>query len=200
MDKSAVQQILKDAQEAVDESGVEAELRPLAFEKAVDLLSGALKLTAQGGGGGSANGDAEGQSGAGAEVGDKATRIAKRMHIGADKFPYVYDLEDEDVSLIVKRTIFPKTKANATREVALLYAAARQAGGYDEGHTSTAEIKKHCENMGVLDDHNFSAHMSAKKDWFTQKGKKPADREYKVTQPGYEEAGRIITRITGGQP
>jgi hypothetical protein len=117
MNKSAVQQILKDAQEAVEGSGVDKELRPVAFDKAVDLIAGVPKATPPTNGGGGGGGGGSGDR-AGGAVGDKAQKIAKKMGIDAEKLAYeklayVYDLEDEDVSLIVKRSPSPVAKQTA---------------------------------------------------------------------------------------
>jgi hypothetical protein len=194
MEKSAVQQILEDANEVVKASKVGAELRTVAFEKAVDLLTGQMTRVA---GATSHDGGGSGDGGGG-EVGDKAAALAKKMHIDASKIPYVYDFEDDDVSVTVKRSALADGKAGATQELALLYAAARQAGGYDESHTKVASIRNRVESMGVLDKGNFAAHLTDKTDWFTHKGK-AANREFKVTSSGYEEAGKIVLKITGGQ-
>jgi len=191
MDKNGVQKILHDAQEAVEAAGIEKELRPVAFDKAVDFLAGttARGLTDAGDG-------PEGGKGA---VGDKAAALAKKIHVDPDKVARVFEFEDEDVALTIKRSALSKDKAGATQELALLYAAARQAGGYDESHTKASEIRARADDMGVLDKGNFAAHLTSKKDWFTRKGD-GTNREFKVTTTGYEEAGKIVVRITGGQP
>jgi hypothetical protein len=194
MDKSAVQQILEDANEVVKASKVGAELRTVAFEKAVDLLAGQTRVA----GATTHDGGGSGDGGGGQVVGDKAAALAKKMHIDASKIPYVYEFEDDDVSVTVKRSALADGKAGATQELALLYAAARQAGGYDESHTKVAGIRNRVESMGVLDKSNFAAHLTDKTDWFTHKGK-AANREFKVTSTGYEEAGKIVLKITGGQ-
>jgi hypothetical protein len=101
------------------------------------------------------------------------------------------------VALIVQRSKLASSKAKATREVALLYSAARQAAGYDETHTPIASIKTRVEDMGVLNEHNFASHVK-NTDGLSQRGQTPSTREYKVTQHGFEEAGKIINRVTGG--
>jgi hypothetical protein len=193
MDKNAVQQILHDAQDAVDAAGVEKELRPVAFDKAVDLLAGPTPRDLSGAGDGGTEGGGK------VAVGDKAAALAKRMHVDADKVARVFEFEDDDVALTIKRSVLSKDKAGATQELALLYAAARQVGGYDESHTKASEIRARADDMGVLDKGNFATHLTSKKDWFTRKGD-GVNREFKVTTTGYEEAGKIIAKITGGQP
>lgn len=50
--------------------------------------------------------------------------------------------------------------------------------------------------MGVYDTKNFATHMKSVVG-LTMKGSGQS-REFKVTNPGYEEAGKIVTRLTGG--
>src|SRR5256885_12204817 len=50
------------------------------------------------------------------------------------KIKYIYDFEDDDVSVTVKRSALADGKAGATQELALFYAAASQARGYGEAH------------------------------------------------------------------
>jgi hypothetical protein len=196
MDKSAVQRILEEANEVVKASAVATELRSVAFEKAVDLLAGTASRT-PGGDGGAGGGGAD-AGGGGAAVDGKAVAVAKKMHIDASKVERVFDFEDDDVSLSIKRSVLAKDKAGATQELALLYAGARQAAGYDDSHTKVADIRSRVESMGVLDKSNFATHLTDKTDWFTHKGK-GVSREFKVTSPGYEDAGKLVLKITGGQ-
>jgi hypothetical protein len=193
MDKNAVQQILHDAQDAVDAAGIEKELRPVAFDKAVDLLAGTTARDLSDPGDGGAGGGGK------VAVSDKVAAVAKKMDIDGEKVARVFGFEEDDVALTIKRSALSKGKAAATQELALLYAAARQAGGYDASHTKASEIRQRADDMGVLDKPNFAAHLGSKKDWFTRKGD-GANREFKVTTVGYEEAGKIVAKITGGQP
>ena len=197
MDKSAVQRILEEANEVVEASGVATELRSVAFERAVDLLAGTA-LRAPGGDGGAGGAGADARGGGAAVADGKAAVVAKKMHIDASKVQRVFDFEDDDVSLSIKRSVLAKDKAGATQELALLYAGARQAAGYDDSHTKVADIRSRVESMGVLDKSNFATHLTDKTDWFTHKGK-GVSREFKVTSPGYEDAGKLVLKITGGQ-
>jgi hypothetical protein len=190
--RAGVEQVLKDALAAVDGAGVPEKLRATAFEKAVDLLSGD---SISGGGGGGNGGD----GGGGDEVGgdNRQSKIAKRLGVDASKLAYVYDLADDGVSLIVQTSKLPGTKSQATKEIGLLVAAARQAGGYDADSTPSQTIKTAVSDMGKLDEANYAGHLSTQKSWFAMKGT-GASREFKVTQPGYEEAAKIVNRIAGG--
>jgi hypothetical protein len=192
MDRTNVERILTDAREAVAAAEVPEELRPLAFEKAVDLLAGSTPAApAQPAEAGvEVNGD-------GGRTDQRLAKIAQRLGVEPSKLAYIFDPDTDDVALIVQRSKLASSKAKATREVALLYSAARQAAGYDETHTSIASIKTRVEDMGVLDENNFASHVK-NTDGLSQRGQTPSTREYKVTQHGFEEAGKIINRVTGG--
>jgi hypothetical protein len=126
---------------------------------------------------------------------ERLNKIAQRTGADATKLPYVYDLDDDDVSVIVKRSKLGSGDSAATRELALLYCAARQAADYG-AQTSIELVRSRVEDMGVYDGPNFSKHIKGV-DGLTVKGSGNA-RECKVTQHGFEEAGKLIARITGG--
>lgn len=195
-DKETVEKILTQAREVVAAAEVPEALQPLAFEKAVDLLAGTPHAPAAPGA--SANGaPADSGDGSSAPVDQRLAKIAQRLGVEASKLAYVYDLDDDDVTLIMPRSKLDATKAIATREVALLYAVARQAGGYDATHTKVGDIKSKVDDMGVLDAGNFASQVK-KIEGMSVKGATAQSREFKVTQHGYEEAAKVITRLTGG--
>jgi hypothetical protein len=197
MEQAAVQRILEDAQEAVDAASIKGDLRPVAFEKAVDLPAGVpvAGVAGEEGGGGRRGGGGSENGGGGGPVTDKAKAIAKKMHITADKVEKVYDLDD-DVSITLQGSKFPKDRANATVDLALLYAAARQ-GGYGDTTTSYADLRAVADEFGVLDSGNFAGTIGKHKNWFTIKGTGKS-RTVKVTNTGYEDAGKRIDEILAG--
>lgn len=182
-----VAEVFKVAIEAVRKADIPDKLEEVAFGRAVDLLSGRVST---------ATAISVGSANSGGEHGERMTKIARRMGVDAGALAYVYEIEDDGVTLVVQRSKLAKDKANASREVALLYAAARQAGGFDEGYTPSGEIRQRVSDMGVLDPNNFGPKLAAMRDWFAIKGS-GQKREFKVTQHGYEEAGKIVNRVVG---
>jgi len=187
--QAAVEELLAAASAAVDAANIPEDLRPIAFTKALDMLAGATSAPAPGGGGG------EGSDKVVLSDDERMNKIATKVGADATKLPYVYDLDEEDVAFSIQRSKLSSTDAAATREVALLYCAARQALGLDT-QTKIELIRTRVEDMGVYDGKNFSTHLKSITG-VTVKGKDSA-REYKVTAPGFEEAGKLITRLTGG--
>jgi hypothetical protein len=106
----------------------------------------------------------------------------------------VYDPEYDELSIIVARSRLPSSKAQAVRVVALLYAAGRQAAGYDDGWTSTEKIRVMARDFGIFDQSNFAATLARMGDVFALRGR-GQQREVKVTFPGYEEARRLIGEL-----
>jgi hypothetical protein len=193
-DRKAVEAVLKEARAAVEGASVPAELREVAFAKAVDLLSGHVAATT------TTSQDADARSGEGDSTkkftGDeRLAKIAQKTGADVAKLPYVYDIDDDGVTMLIKRSQLSKSDAGATRELTLLFAAARQASGIDT-LTKVELIRERVEDMGVYDSKNFSTDLK-KISGITIKGTGNA-RELKVTQHAFEEAGKLIARITGG--
>jgi hypothetical protein len=197
-DQEAVEKILSAARAAVAAAKVPKELQPLAFGKAVDLLAGsAAPSESRPPSGGKPKEDgSDGKTGDSGTEEERLEKIARRTGVDLSKLAYIYDLDDDDVNLVIQRSKLATSKAVATREIALLYCSARQAGGYDETHTPVSSIRQRVDDMGVLDTANFSTSVR-NVDGMTGKGTRQ-NREFKVTQHGYEEAGKLITRLTGG--
>jgi hypothetical protein len=196
-DQQDVQKILASAHAAVEAAKVPKELQPLAFEKAIDLLAGSVAPASPAAASAKAKDDgSDGKTRDGVSGDERLAKIAHRTGVDTSQLPYIYDLDDDDVTLVIQRSKLATSKAVATREVALLYCAARQAGGYDDTHTSVSLIRQRVDDMGVLNVGNFATYVR-EVDGMTGKGARQ-NREFKVTQHGYEEAGKLITRLTGG--
>jgi hypothetical protein len=192
IDRNTVEKILSEARAAVEAAQIPEELQPVAFGKAVDLLGGtpvpAPTITTA---------EQTEQNGNGGPAGDsRLDRIAKKLGVDAKTADYFFDPDGDDVTLAVPRSKLDSNKSTATREVALLYCAARQAGGYDDTHTSVAHVRSKVENMGVLDTANFATHLK-NIEGLTVRGS-GKDREFKVTSHGYEQATNLMNRIKGG--
>lgn len=197
MNQDTVKEILAAALAAVNDANVPNELRPLAFEKAVDLLAGIpAPIPPSPPVASRESGLGDGDGGGAATEDERLATIARKTGVDVSKLPYVYDLDEDDVTILLKRSALGAGDAAATRELALLYTAARQAASYD-AQTSMGLVRAQVENMGVYDPKNFTTHLK-NIDGVTIKGSGKA-RELKVSQHGFEEAGKLITRLTGGE-
>lgn len=138
--------------------------------------------------GSTAPADSVGASGR-ADLGWVAQATAK-LRLENSLLESVFDIDASEPQLIVSRSRIPGNRAAATRSIALLVAAVRQAGGVDAGWTAISIVRDVCRDYGVLDQANFAAHIGAM-DGIALRGSGAA-REIKVTMPGLEAAARQI--------
>ncbi len=121
---TTAKELLQAAHKAVVDAGIPEPLQEVAFTKAFDLLAGNKPATTPDGGGKVLDSGSVDNTFTGDE---RFAKIAQKTGADVNKLPYVYDIDDEGVSMLVKRSQLGNSDAAATRELALLVAAARQA-------------------------------------------------------------------------
>jgi hypothetical protein len=203
-----LQERLKQAADAVQEAKVPEDLRVVAFEHALDALgvgAGAAAPAAatatlaardqeqqpppdQGTGA-----QTRGASGRPAE--GMVERIATALSLDRDLVGRIYDEEDGQVRLIVKRTMLPEVgkKAASMRHVALLVVVGRQAAGRDE-YTPYGMIREECRELRVYDGPNFATEVG-KLEFRTKGGRNT--KEARANRHHYDEVSDLIRRMTG---
>ncbi|MDI3340091.1 MAG: hypothetical protein QJR03_06120 [Sphaerobacter sp.] len=187
-------QILAQALQEVEEAGIQDDLRPVAFAKAVDLLCGALRSNVPQG-----RPESRSQSETAGPLtanGSAIVRIAERLKLDMGVVSQVYDCEGDSLRVIVPSGRLGSTVAQATRELALLVAAGRQAGGYDPEWTSVAEIRAVCEEYGKYDSANFASIIKGMDNCFLMKDK-GIQRKVKLSRPGWEAAADLVAKMAG---
>jgi hypothetical protein len=197
-DASQVTQILRQALAAVKDAGVPPELQPTALEKAVDLLAGAGAST------GSpplaqtepVRREPGGTIGGGAVPLDM---IAEGLGLSREVVEEVYHYDaDDGLKIVLGTTRFARAMSAATKQLALLLAAGRQAAGIEEW-TSFTDIRELAKEFGRFDSANFSTTIKDMPDAFMFKGSTTSDRSVKVNRRGREDAAAMITVLTGGE-
>jgi hypothetical protein len=194
-----LQERLKQAADAVQEAKVPEDLRVVAFEHALDALGvGAATLAARGEQQQlppnlSRGTQARGASGQPAD--GMVDSIATALSLDRDLVGRIYDEEDGQVRLIVKRTMLPEVskKAASMRHVALLVVVGRQAAGLDE-YTPYDAIREECRELKVYDGPNFASEVG-KLEFRTKGGRNT--KEARANRHHYDEAGDLIRRMTG---
>ncbi len=184
--------ILRNVMASLDEANVPDDLRQVAFAKAFDLIAGvpvalpgspppALLVNPPAGGSGDGRGDAIGG-------------IATRLGITPLQAGQVFDVDGEGVHLTVSPSAFNAKKRFAMQEVIRVMSAARQALELEE-FTPTSELRRVCEDRGVLDSGNFSSALSGLDgDGLRLRGSGAA-REVKLNARGFEKAGEVAKRL-----
>jgi hypothetical protein len=190
------------AVKAVDAAAVPEDLREIAFTKALEstlgIAAGAPTVTPSSGGGSGAGTGTITSEGPRRPT-DRVGTIAAKCGVGADRVAKVLEEDGDELHIIVPRSRFDSAKKRAMQQVALLIAAGRQAAGIDEDATSLVVIKERCDEVGVLDDGNFSRHMAEKRDGVRIKGG-DRKRELKVNGAGFEAAGKLISTLAEEPP
>jgi hypothetical protein len=106
----------------------------------------------------------------------------------------VFEIDGDAVTLHVASARISATKSQATREVALLVAAARQGSGADDGWTQVAHVREALQNYRRYDTNNFAASLRGATDAFNFRGKGAA-QELRLTKPGWEMATDFIVSL-----
>lgn len=189
-----IRELLAAAQREVDQAGIAEDLRAVAFGKVFDVLADET-------GGPGAEGRHVRKHRQGERNGEMQSaleKMADKLGVELSLVQGVYFEDEEKLGIGVSTNKLNSGKKGGTEQLALLLAAGRQAGGYDDGWTASREIREVCTHFGKFDVGNFGKTLSGMGDYFQIKGK-GQQREVKVKVPGYEEAARLIIELTGGE-
>ena len=189
MDRREIQEILKEAETILTEAGIAAELQAVAFSKVVDVLLGAGIEQAS-----PAPGRVTRANGLAATSGGPLASIAARMGLSIEEVEEVFFLDGDQLGIGLPSTRLDPGKAGGTKQLALLVAAGRQAGGFDEEWTASSEIRRWCHEFGRFDSSNYSTTLLELGDVFQFRGSR-LQREVKVRRLGFERAAELIRRL-----
>jgi hypothetical protein len=124
-------------------------------------------------------------------------RLSARVKVSESALADVFDISRENVTLHVASSRVDSTKSRATREIALLIAAARQATGADDSWTAVSHVRDALQQYNRYDTGNFSAYLRGAADAFNFRGK-GTSLEMRLTKPGWEMATALIRSLAGG--
>jgi hypothetical protein len=197
--KGTVADILGEAIAAVNEADVPDDLKQAAFSKAVDVIM-ARRTAETAAPMGTA---AAAPAAAAAPTVDRAVptagaivgSIAARLRLNPEVVGEVYDETDGKLDVIVPPRKLAAGKATATKQLALLVVAARQAAEIEEW-TDADEIRRFVEDFKRYDQANFAATLKDMDDIFRvkQSGRKIS---LKLSRPGWDRAVELITKLSG---
>jgi hypothetical protein len=123
-------------------------------------------------------------------------RLAERMNVSTSVLADLFEVAGDSISLHVASSRIATRKSRATREIALLIAAARQGSGVDESWSAVSHVREALQNYKRYDPNNFSAYLKAIGDAFNFRGK-GSSMELRLTQPGWEMATNLIGELAG---
>ena len=102
---------------------------------------------------------------------DQLGAIASRIGVKLDDAGRMYDVSKGELRLVVGRNRLSHSKASATRDLALLTAAGRQACGIDDQWTASEILREVCREYGVLDISNFAGDLTKAREALLFRGK-----------------------------
>lgn len=129
-----------------------------------------------------------------AEVGDDSIgKIAARLQLSRDVVDQVYHAGEDGPTVIVSSRRLAAGKAAATRTLAQLVAAGRQASDVEEW-TDAAVIREVVSEFNRYDSANFASTIASMDDVFLFRGKGQS-RSVKVSRPGWEKIAEVVREL-----
>lgn len=193
-------EILAAALDAVERANVPDDLRETAFAKAVDMAAARHGAGALGGtdrGRHKSLGDgARGSMNAGAEVGDRLTRIAEALELTPEEVERVYTEHDDELQIVADPDDLGSTGKERSIHTALLLATGRQLGGYDAAATGDEAIREEITRLHLFDRSNYITHMKTLSTWFNINGSGKS-ATYRLKHAGRTEAKRLAKALAG---
>jgi hypothetical protein len=165
-------------------------LREIAFAKGVDFLLGDMSMSSPS----AAAKERKPSTPTTTEVGGNGVaQIAARLGLDEGVIGRVFEVDGDNIHLVVGTKALASSKKGAQREIAYLVTAGRQAIGLDEV-TASATLREVCEQFGVLDG-NFAATVADISGQGLRVSGSGRNRTLKINKTGYETASEIVARI-----
>ena len=189
-----IQEILIQAQKAVDEAKISEDLRKVAFDKAVEMLTGQSTAIPNAHGAVASKARSTAISGGEESV---VAKIARKLGFPAETIAEIYSEDAQgDVELVLGVGKLDHMTATATKQLALLISGGRQLAEIEEW-TKTKIIRQVCVHYGRFDAPNFAKTLKQMDDMFSFKGK-GQQLEVRLHQRGMENLKQAIAALTGG--
>jgi hypothetical protein len=185
---------LKQAADVVEHAALPEELRPIAFEHSLHALGVGSASAGAGDQQQPRRTEPDETESVGTRGGGVLGKIAKRLGLDYEVVAQVFDEEDGQVRLVVRRAMLPEPsrKAASMRHVALLVVIGRQAAGIDE-YTAYDAIREECRELKIYDGPNFSTEVG-KLEFRTRGGRN--SKEAKANRHHYDEAADLVRRMS----
>jgi hypothetical protein len=200
VDHTTAKDIAEAAYKAVTEAGIPEPLQEVAFGKAFDLLSGDASAPAAPASPGApgAPDTPKPSTPAKPTSGASLNNIAAKLGLGIETVEKVYGVAGEELEIVVPTSSLTQKARPAMRELILLTAAGRQAGGWDEGSTDVPELRVVCEHYGgkYYDGNNFGNAIKDQHDHLRTSGKRKG-MTVRVLPAGYTAGAELVKKMAG---
>lgn len=186
--------MLKAALQAVEDANIPTDLRAIAFTKAIDVLSGSDDTTVRSSGK-AENGGGGGGGGGPATESDRLKKIADALSVPQERIEMLFVEHDDELQVAADPARLGSSMKDRAKSVALLVAAGRQLGGWDDGPTGDSVIRAEVDRLGVYDNTNYSRHVKELNAWFNVNGT-GRSTTYKLKFPGREYLKTFAKELT----
>jgi hypothetical protein len=194
LEQAEVEKLLAAARAAVDAAKIPDDLRSIAFTKALDLMAGAgLAIAAPATPAPATPAAATLPPTGGPEK--SLAKVAEKLVLPLEAVSEVFHIDGERLLLSVGTSKLESSSQAGAKQVTLLIAAGRQAGGWDDEWTATPAIRPVVESYGKFDG-NYAKAIKAMDDDFSFSGS-GAGRKLKVKRKGFENAAALIKKLAG---
>jgi hypothetical protein len=175
------------AQEIVDRAQIQTELKPTAFGEILRTLEGRVverstpapphqhKVVLDR-----------------SSLSDRLADVAEALHIDAPVMKQVFADDNDELIIVVAPRRFTGSTRGSIKQIAILIACARQAGGWDHAWTSAALIRAECVRLG-FDSKNLGAVLDSL-DMFAGRGT-GANRQLRAHDESFKAARDVLIEI-----
>jgi hypothetical protein len=192
VDYTSAKDLLEAAHNAVKDAAVPKPLEEVAFKMAFQYLAGGAPSSAGGNIGPPPGSPPKPRPGASLE------NIAAKLGLDRGAVEKVYGLNEEDLEIIVPTPSLSQRARPAMRELILLTAVGRQAGGWDDGPTGVEQLRSVCEHYGgkYYDSNNFPNAIKDQHDHLRTTGKRK-EMTIRVLPAGYTAGAALVKKMAG---
>ena len=120
--------------------------------------------------------------------------VARYFKIEPEEVPHLFDLSENEPSLVVHTSQLARPKSEATKEIVLLIAGVRTALGQD---TTTAHIRSVADQFGKFDSANFMKTLGRLQHVSVLGKPGSTNRLVRMKVPGAENAQELAQRLVG---
>lgn len=184
--------MLTEARKAVEEAGLDGELRTIGFAKVLDALLGSQTTPRD-----EPSSSPNGSGGQREEVliDNPVAALVARLKVSEETIRHVFHLNGDELEIVVAPGKLDSRSSTATKQLALLVAAGRQGAGLEEW-TGADRIRGWCEHYKRLDPSNFAGTLKEMEDVFSFRGT-PRRRELRMTAPAWANASELVKKLGG---
>ena len=185
-----IHKLLADAVAIVEAANIPQDLRPVAFEKALELILSSQTNTDH-------KSDSSSPSQASSNLSDWGSILSTATNLDLLALEEIYFPGNEGEPLVgVNPTGLGNNAAERTRKTILLLVAARQIGKIED--TTSAEVlREECKRLGVYDQTNFGTTLGNLRNWFNFTGS-GSSRVARLKPSGRDAFLELIAELVNG--